>query len=400
MARGSVTMVTVTTRQSWFSRLGRSVAGIVGGVLLFLAGLGLLWWNEGRAVRTARGLEEGAAAVVSLAEPRVDPASDGRLVHLSGMASTTGVLRDDVFDVEAEAIALRRTVEMYQWREESRSETRNRVGGGTETVTTYTYDRVWSERAIDSSAFQEPASHQNPAAMPFPSRTVRADAVRVGEFALSGSLAAEFSRFESLPPPAVVPEGYQVSAGRLIRSASPASPEIGDLRVAFEVARPAEVSIVARQDGPALGPYRTATGTTIEMLRYGRVPAAEMFAEAVAANTLLTWILRLVGLVLLFAAVTAVLAPLGVLADVIPLAGRIVRFGTALVALAVAIPAGLITIALAWLFYRPLIGIALLVVAVGVPVFLLRRRRSSGPAVPPPIPPIPPVPSVPPIPRA
>ena len=35
-------------------------------VILILAAFPLLWWNEGRAVKTAQGLSEGAGAVVSV----------------------------------------------------------------------------------------------------------------------------------------------------------------------------------------------------------------------------------------------------------------------------------------------------------------------------------------------
>ena len=40
-------------------------------------------WNEGRAVRTAESLEEGAGAVVSVPADAVDPGNEGKLVHVS-----------------------------------------------------------------------------------------------------------------------------------------------------------------------------------------------------------------------------------------------------------------------------------------------------------------------------
>ena len=86
-------------------------------------------------------------------------------------------------------------------------------------------------------------------------------------------------------------------------------------------------------------------GDALLMVDTGSVPAEKMFADAVSANTLITWLLRLVGLVLLAIGFALLLAPLGVIADFIPFVGSIVRFGTGLIAFLCAIPVGTTTIA-------------------------------------------------------
>ncbi len=53
------------------------------------------------------------------------------------------------------------------------------------------------------------------------------------------------------------------------------------------------------------------------------------------------------------------------MADVLPFLGDLVGMGTAVVALALALPLSLATIAIAWVVYRPLVGIGLIVVGVG-----------------------------------
>jgi hypothetical protein len=67
-----------------------------------------------------------------------------------------------------------------------------------------------------------------------------------------------------------------------------------------------------------------------------------------------------------------ILRPLSVMADVVPLVGNIVGAGTGLVAFLVALALSAVTIAVAWLVYRPLLGLALLAVA-GVVAFILIR---------------------------
>jgi len=51
-------------------------------------------------------------------------------------------------------------VEMSQWQEQTRSETRNKLCGGAEAVTTYNYRRVWQEGRNDSNRFLQPKGRQ------------------------------------------------------------------------------------------------------------------------------------------------------------------------------------------------------------------------------------------------
>jgi hypothetical protein len=45
-------------------------------------------------------------------------------------------------------VAVARTAEMYQWKEEKKEDTQTNVGSGTTTTTTYDYTRVWSHDPI------------------------------------------------------------------------------------------------------------------------------------------------------------------------------------------------------------------------------------------------------------
>ena len=177
--------VTETTTEGWGSRLGSSIKGVLTGLALFAAGFPLLFWNEGNAVKTAKAIDEGEGACVSLeSNEKVDAAMEGKLVHLSGKADTKDVLADDVFGVSATAIRLQRQVEMFQWIEESRTTEKKKMGGKVEKTTTYTYKQDWSPTVINSGNFKE-AGHDNPAAMEFSSEQKYAANVTFGAFRLS-----------------------------------------------------------------------------------------------------------------------------------------------------------------------------------------------------------------------
>lgn len=154
--------VTETTTESWGSRLGNSIKGVVIGGVLFVAGIPLLFWNEGRSVKTTQALEEGAESCVVLPNAdTVDATKDGQLVHVTGTAVTDEVLADDLFPaISSKAIRLTRKVEYYQWVENKKTEKKKNVGGSETTTTTYTYSKKWVNSPVDSSAFKE-AGHDN-----------------------------------------------------------------------------------------------------------------------------------------------------------------------------------------------------------------------------------------------
>ncbi|MBQ9403385.1 MAG: primosome assembly protein PriA, partial [Synergistaceae bacterium] len=96
----------------------------------------------------------------------------------------------------------------------------------------------------------------------------------------------------------------------------------------------------------------------------GRVDSAEMFKDARSSNTIMAWVLRLVGILVIVGGLKTILAPLSVLADVIPILGTIVGAGTGFVSWVLGLAWSLIVIAVAWVRFRPLIAGGLIAVAV------------------------------------
>ena len=91
----------------------------------------------------------------------------------------------------------------------------------------------------------------------------------------------------------------------------------------------------------------------------------------------MTWLFRLGGFLMMFFGVKAMLGVVVALANILPFLGGLADFGTSLIGGAVAVPCALVTIALAWIAYRPMIGVTLLVIGVVVTVGLLRKGKSD-----------------------
>lgn len=385
--------VTETVTESWGSRLGSSMKGIIGGIAMFIAAFPLLWWNEGNTIKTARALEEGEANCVPVESPaQIDPANEGVLVHMSGVADTETTLTDGEFGVsESKAIRLTRTVEMYQWLEKSHTTERKKVGGSVEKTTTYTYEKVWSEQPIDSSSFKE-AGHDNPGVMEFQSDSYQAESVTFGAFRLAkdqidrihGTQPYKFAPDFVCPIERVkvsgniiyIPNG-ETRSNALNQRDVVAQPRIGDMRATFTVVKPHEVSLVAKQHGDTFVAYTAKNKKRVSLMAEGVKDMEEMFADAQSANSFRCWLIRLGGFILMFLGISAILKPLSVVLDVLPFLGNIAEVGIAIVAFAVAGVCSLVTIALAWLAYRPVIAIALLAAAGGLVYWFKTKKKGA-----------------------
>ena len=171
-----------------------------------------------------------------------------------------------------------------------------------------------------------------------------------------------------------------VQSGKGYYFGDPSKVKIGDIRVSFKyVATPAPTTFVAQQHGDQLISYQAATGSVF-LQSAGIKSLDSMIQSAQKQNKMMAWLLRAVGLFLIFAGIKAILAPLEVLADIIPFAASIVGLGTGLVALCGSLVIGLTTISIGWLFYRPLVAIPFLIIAVGALIapFILRGKKKQA----------------------
>ena len=383
------------SRQGWFSRIGNAFVGIIFGFILVLIAFIMLFWNEGRSVKTERRLDVGAKAVVAADSASVDPAKDGKLVHFTGQAinATGDKLTDPKFAISADAIHLQRVVEMYQWSEESKTETQKEsVGGGETKRTTYTYSKQWNDKPIRSADFKE-EGHKNPSGdWRFSGEKWDAAKVTVGAYQLDPNLVGDIDNFTPVSVTtetvSALPEDLQrdaISSDNAVylrnepgEKADPKSPEVGDLRIKFKVALPGPVSVIAQQSKQAVTAFQTPSGA-LEILHVGTQSAEQMFKEEQDKNGLITWLLRAVGVVMFWIGLALILNPLKVLADVIGFVGDIAGIGIFVVSGVGAVILSSVTIAAAWIAYRPLVGIGLLAVAVGaVAVFFVLRSRSAA----------------------
>jgi hypothetical protein len=265
------------------------------GCVLGLVGLVLCYWNEERAISAHRSFDEGASGVVHTMSERVDPALEGKIVHLSGVAGSDEVLRDDLFGVTQRALRLMRHVEMYQWEETKKGDSNE-----------FAYAKRWSPTRIDSSKFHDPEGHKNPGSMPYDEKQWTTTRGRIGVFALTPEAAERITKFEPLAPtsemvaaaPADTRAKFKIDGATLV-TGSAFAPEVGDARVSFQVVRSALASIVGKQSGGGITAAQLSEGRTLLAVEQGDVDEKTMLGHVPHEATPLFMYLRALALVLL-----------------------------------------------------------------------------------------------------
>ena len=141
----------------------------------------------------------------------------------------------------------------------------------------------------------------------------------------------------------------------------PGSPEVGDVRVTFEKVVPAKVTVMAVVDGDSFKPFKAKNGKRFQTLVMGKKSGDEIIEAEKEANSALLWILRIVGILMVIGGLKGIFGFLETILKVVPFIAGIFGWGVGIVCTVIGVVWSLIVIA--WLFYRPLLGISLLVLA-------------------------------------
>jgi len=410
---------TETKTTGYGSRVSGSFKGIGTGLILFVGATVLLWWNEGRAVHRAQDIKEVGKTATHV-EDINSIAPQGQLVHLNGKAETTETLTDGTFGVSANALSLTRTVEYYQWVEHSKTETKEKIGGSKEEITTYTYERAWVSTPINSNEFHDPeyqGVNSTLANINFEDKTTYAENVTFGAYKMpsnfigsvagcssrantalniSNEILADFNNSITKAQPVttqiangvtnaivnadstVTYEYVHVAGNQIYFGRNAASPAIGDVKVSFTNTNPsAELSLVAVVQGDSFGLYHTKNGSDDYYIEPGYKTLDQMMQSAEESNTILTWILRIVGILLVCGALKMIFAILVTLLKVLPFLANILNWGVSLICNVLGVAWSLIIIALAWIFYRPILGVCLLAVAGALIYWLVIGKKKK-----------------------
>lgn len=383
---------TETTQVGFFARLKNALKGIGLGISFIGIAVYFLFWNEGNSVRTARALAEGAGQVVSVDSTSINPNNEEKLVHVNGPLALDAPLQDAALSVTAngQTVRLERVVEQFSWIEEKRSTTDTKVGGSQEKTTEYTYRMDWTDAPVSGVDFRVSEGHMNPP-MQIRSKVIRQPGGRIGAFSvndeisdLGGSAPLLLSDDEAraIAQSLSSARPAKLVAGKVIFSDDVATPQLGDLRIGYAASDIAQASVVGVQRDGNLVPFTAQNGRRIYLVEDGLKSAEEMFQTAEATNRFKTWMLRFGLMVLLFLGFKAVFSVVDVMASILPFLGWITSSITSLISLALALVVGGGTMAIAWFYFRPLLSLSIIAVALigaGIAAYLARKSAKAAP---------------------
>ena len=382
---------TITT--GYGSRVKQSFKSIATGFTLFLGATAMLWWNEGNSVKTADMLEEAQGVCVVMENPsKKDASLEGQLVCGTAMAVTEDLLTDKDFGLSVNAISMKRKVEYYQWHETKTEETKEKSDGSEKKIVTYDYRRDWSSTPIGSSKFKQHYGHVNVVLAEFEDGEQWAEHVSFGAYSLNNSLIHSINTYEPLRPELsddvlrqldkTIQASYErhytkkeglnsndlnyvhVSDNQLYLGLEPGSPTVGDVRIKFERVAPShEVTVVAVVNGDGFGPFKAKNGYMLEKLVMGKKDMDQFFEDEQETNTFNTWAYRVLGIVMVIGALKLIFGFVVTLTRIVPFLSTIVGWGVGVICTVLGVVWSLLVIAVAWLFYRPIVGIALLAIA-------------------------------------
>ena len=139
------------THQSYGEKLKSSFSGMCIGLILFFASLATAGWNEYRHVANQKTITEARESFREGQCSPILPELEGALVHVACRLSNLQVLGESeavlqgIPESSRTGISLVTNMELLSWREYSSTTTEDdKVGGGSTSVTTYTYARRWS----------------------------------------------------------------------------------------------------------------------------------------------------------------------------------------------------------------------------------------------------------------
>lgn len=413
--------VSVSSHHSYGSRVGNSLKAILWWIVLVILSIALLVWNENNYVKQKAALDEGASIVQEANADQVNPDLEWSEIHVSWKtASDAASLNDNIFWVTTDDLKLKRTVEMYQWYEESSEECHDNYWWSEDCETTYTYDTKWDEDPIDSSSFYQTTNHENPTNWEYKSNERVKEPITLWAYTLTDVFVSKLTDYKtinlseqnvSLPEtnnittdqPTQTDETttvednnnsylygdnettnntttsnkrFHINGDTIYVWADPAKPAIWDLKITFSSVKPSTVSIVWKQMGNELTSYTVSNGRSISLLEQWNISAEDMFLHAQQANKNMTWLLRLLWLFLMYCGFAMMLKFIETIAKVLPFLANIIWVWTWIIALWLTLIVWFVTIGIAWLAVRPVIWICCLVVA-AAGIFLLVKSKKS-----------------------
>ena len=388
--------------------------GTIIGIILFCASFPVLWYNEKRGVRMAKIIDEGLKECVEVNNGKCIQETEGALICLHGEILSDETIEDDFIGVKLEnGIKLMRKVEIFQYCEEKvdddeHSYKKNWTG---EIVDSSSFGnethRGKNERKSNKFVWNKIFYSNEIRIGDYGLNESLKELIKCDEnmplFSQENCIKFDEIKNKTSKTPQINENMVYISKPEF------AKPRLGDLRISYDYLKsPRSFTIIARQMGNILEPYYGKNveapkvsyeldnkqpenqnlntnliekkeekskenvkkkgivstirdfmddSIKINWLFEGTIPLDVCFTTKMKQEEKITWILRLVGFLMMTFGVFLFFAPLLALLNWIPILGTLISIIFFIFSLSVGLSLSLLTISIAWFFYRPIVGI-------------------------------------------
>ena len=382
----------------------KSIAGIGGGFLAIITGTLLLFGNEHNFKKSGDAIAEAESVVVEMTNANVpDSDLEGKLVYGVSLTQTEDILRDELFDVTVNGIKLIRDAKYYQLVEIKHEDVERDSDGNERRITTYTYEYKWTDKPVNSSEFNNTKYRStNWVCAKVDTMTKWADVVGWGAYKLPDFIKHKIGG-DVAPVPLNLSEkrkdwweqsvemaSSSHTASALMKAKSeyvhidgntiylgtnPSTPVVGDVRIRINYIPPGrELSVIAQVKDNTLTKYVAKNGKKYYSVKNGNLSLTQMIEDDKSSNSIFAWVMRVLLTLMIITGIRFLMKPITLLFTRIPVIGGILNGGVMFISFMFGLIWSLIIIALAWLFYRPVIALIILAVVVAL-IMLMRMKK-------------------------
>ena len=390
------------TYSNWFSRIGKSIGGIIIGVVFFFGSFVLLYWNEGGA-----DLSKIAKMAVDINATKDAGSDDGKLVCINGEVSANEEIGDDMMFIPSKYLLVNREAQVYAWTERKESETKkDAVGGGETTTTHYYYEKRWVSKAEDDSNFNQSEKIDyerkignkvdNTKAM---ERVVedgskKVETVIMGKYTMDTSSltlpsAKDVDNLEGKVDLPRLRSNYRKEIKSkyvyIRKSSGESGDNVGDEKVSYSVVRyPFQGCVFGKLDGTSLKTYNVDIAMKNENTLFRLFDTDRESAIKIMHSEFVfwLWLCRIGGFLAMFIGLILIFDPISTVLDLVGMVGSVSRFLVNVILFFVSLALSIITIIVSAIAHNLIVLIIVLAVIVGLIIFFLVSQKKKGGVVP------------------
>lgn len=369
---------------SWWERIKWAFFWIIFGWILILIWWMILWNNEQDFVRMKNDL----IFMKNNTQIYSSGSTQSGLILVWGSLLSQETLKNPIFWVTASgALSLKMEVETYQWVEKKSSHSSKNLWGSQTTTTRYSYDKQWSSTYHNADTFHSSGMYNPP--VKYERSQLFSQDIKLNGMNVSQDFLNNISSSDYLPleiPEWVIKKSQirlkqnisSFQSGALyIGTWSYEMPNVGDTLIRFSYLPSQTYTLIGDMSNNSLTPYTTKNGREIIPIEKWLQSLEHMYKTQDDINIFTTWLMRWVGMILIFIWFTLVFNLIVVLADFIPFFGSIVSFGITMISLFLTLILGGSIIAISWFYARPWYAAIFWWVIILIFYFLKRKRDTS-----------------------